>query len=371
MKQKKRLLVLLLIAISVIALVFMLTKKEKDSICIGVDLPLTGAYAYWGNEFKSGADIFCEKHPELNVVFEDNMGETKNAASVANKLINIDKVDALVSLFAPFSFPLRDIAETAKTPLISSFNSSTTFTTGYEYCFSDFATHDMQLPFLVDYVTDTLHLNRGVYYCVNDDYGTDGAKIATSLLDSKGIEISGEFFNTGDADHRNVLAKLLNDSVDFVFLIARDRDLVNAVNQIRERNKELLILGVGSFDAPVVWEGIPEENQQNIFFASSYFEKEYNEESKQFYDAFYKQHQREPNYPAIFGYTICQYLSDAITKAKQKNIPIKDVLEGLDYNSIRGNIKMTDKHVVYSSIAIYKRDGDRSTALILEKEMPE
>lgn len=364
----RRLLFFVLLCLCVLALSLTQCKKNNDSARIGIDLPLTGAYAYWGNEFKSGADIFCKQHPELKVLFEDNMGETKTVVSVANKLINIDKVDALVSLFAPFSFPLRDIAETAKTPLISSFNSSTTFTTGYDYCFSDFATHDMQLPFLVNYVTDTLRLTRGIYYCVNDDYGTDGAKIATSLLKDKGIELTGEFFNTGDADHRNVLAKLMNDSVDFVFLIARDRDLVNAVNQIRERNKELLILGVGSFDAPVVWEGISTENQNNILFASSYFEKDYNEESKFFYNEFYKLAQRDPNYPAIFGYTICQYLLEAVEKAKQENTPLKEVLENIDYNSIRGLIKMTDNHVVYSSIAIYKRSEDKSVPLAIELE---
>lgn len=370
MKQKKRLFVLLLIVISVVALVFTLTKKEKDTICIGVDLPLTGAYAYWGNEFKYGADIFSKQHPEVKILFEDNRGESKNVVTIANKLVNVDKVDAFISLFAPFSFPLRDIAETSKTPLISSFNSSTTFTEGYEYCFSDFATHDMQLPLLVDYVIDSLHLERGVFFCVNDDYGKDGARIASELLTKKDISLNGEYFNTGDADHRNTLAKLMKDSIDFVFLIARDRDLVNAVNQIRERNKNIFILGVGSFDAPVVWEGIPTENQNNIFFASSFFEKDFNDESKMFYEEFYKQNQRDPNYPAVFGYTICQYLSEAIIKAKKQNVPLKDVLDKLDYNSIRGQIKMTEKHIVYSSIAVYKRSGNKSIPLILEKEMP-
>lgn len=370
MKQVKRLLWLLLIVFCVVALAITMIKKKKEPINIGVDLPLTGAYAYWGNEFKYGADIFMKNNPDINILFEDNRGETKNAVAVANKLVNVNKVDALVSLFAPFSFPLRDLAESTKTPLISSFNSSTTFTEGYNYSFSDFATHDIQLPLLVNYVTDTLHLNHGVFFCVNDDYGTDGAKIVTKLLKEKNISITGEFFNTGDADHRNVLAKLLNDNVDFVFLIARDRDLINAVNQIRERNKDLLILGVGSFDAPVVWEGISIENQNNILFASSYFEKDFNDESKSFYEEFYKIHQKEPNYPAVFGYTICQYLTDAIAKAKQENIPLKKVLESIDYNSIRGQIKMTENHVVYSSIAIYKRAENKSIPLAIELKKP-
>ena len=366
-------LILLIVALVLVALAFLYTtqcnkNKKVEVVKIGIDLPLTGNYAYWGNEFKEGAEIFASSAEGLEVIFEDNHGKPNDAVSAANKLLKISKVDAFVSLFAPFSFPLRDIAEKANVPFISTFNSSTSFTTDYSYCYSDFATHDTQLPLLVKFITDSMQLNRGLYLCVNDDYGVDGAKVLSKLLKEKNISISGEYFNTGESEFRNFFAKSLNDSVEFVFVIARDRDLINAVNQIRERNKDLLILGVGSFDAPVVWEGISTENQANIIFASSYFEKDYNDESKAFYEEFYKRNQRDPNYPAIFGYTICQYLSQAISDAKKKNVPLTDILNTLNYQSIRGNIIMQANHMIYSSIAIYKRENDTSVPLSIEKE---
>lgn len=352
-----------------ILLLFVQCAKEEKNVTIGINVPLTGSYAWWGNEFKEGVDIFSAKSSELNVVFEDNHGKPNDAVASANKLLNLNKVDALITLFAPFSFPIRDIAEKAKIPFISTFNSSTTFTQGYSYSYSDFTTNDTTLPLLVDFVTDSMKLSKGLYLCVNDDYGTDGAKVISQLLAKKDISINGEFFNTGESDFRNFFAKSLKDDVEFVFIIARDRDLINAVNQVRERNKDLLILGVASFDAPVIWEGISEENQKNILFASSYFEKDFNNESKAFFDEFYKRNQRNPNYPAVFGYTICQYLTHVITEAKEKNIPITSVLEKLDCNSIRGKIKMTENRMVYSSIAIYKREKNSSVALCVEKEM--
>lgn len=64
MKQVKRLLWLLLIVFCVVALAITMIKKKKEPINIGVDLPLTGAYAYWGNEFKYGADIFMKNNPD-------------------------------------------------------------------------------------------------------------------------------------------------------------------------------------------------------------------------------------------------------------------------------------------------------------------
>ncbi|MCR4717422.1 MAG: ABC transporter substrate-binding protein, partial [Lachnospiraceae bacterium] len=203
-----------------------------------------------------------------------------------------------------------------------------------------------------------------------DDYGTDGARIVSQLFEKKGISINGDLFNTGESDFRNFFAKTLKDDVEFVFVIARDRDLINAVNQVRERNKDLLILGVASFDAPVVWEGISEENQKNILFASSYFEQNYNDESKAFYDDFFKRNKRNPNYPAVYGYTICQYLSRVVKDSKQTGTPIINLLDKLDCESIRGKIKMTANRMVFSSIAIYKRENNQNISLYVEKEMP-
>ncbi len=349
------------------AILFAQCTTKDSAVKIGIDIPLSGDYKYWGEEFKNGVDIYLSQNPEVKVIIEDNQSETKNVGTAAQKLLEINNVDALVSMFVPFSFPLREIAENAGKPLISTFNSSTTFNEGFNHCYTDFATHDMQLPMLVDYVTDSINLTKGVYLCVNDDYGTDGARIAKELLAKKGISLEGEFYNTGESDFRNFLAKRLTKDVQFVFVIARNRDLINAVNQIRERNKEILILGVGSFDAPEVWEGINEKDQDNIIFASSYFHKDYNDESRMFYDEFYKRNQRDPNYPAVFGYTICQYLATVITEAKKNSTSVDDLLKAIDYNSIRGRITMTDTKFVHSPIAIYKRSNNQSIPVSIEE----
>lgn len=344
--------------------------REKDNTpIIGFDVPLSGKFDYWGNEFMAGAKIYSDAHPGVDVRFEDNQSELNGAAMVANNLIDITKADVLVSLFVPFSKKLRSLAEERKIPFVTSFISASDFTDGYAFCFNDFATHDMQLPLLVGCATDSLSLSRGVYYCVDDDYGTDGARVISTLMAEKGIPISGDLFGSGTSNHRNALTKLMKDKVDFVFLIARNNDLITAVNQIRERDKNVLILGAGAFDAPEIWAGIPAENQENILFASSYFEKDYNEEAKAFYDAFYKLRGRGPNYPAVFGYTICQYLSEGLIKAQKEGIPLVNYLEQLDYDSIRGKVKMTDSRIVYSSIAIYKRIDGQSIPVATEMEM--
>jgi len=78
-------------------------KKEKNLIKIGAILPLTGKLSAIGEGEKEGLllalDSLKLKYPDwkIELQIEDFMSETKNALGAANKLIDIDKVDAIIT----------------------------------------------------------------------------------------------------------------------------------------------------------------------------------------------------------------------------------------------------------------------------------
>lgn len=75
----------------------------KESITIGVILPLTGKYSVIGEGEKMGIDLALDSLKraysdyEINIIYEDFKSETKDAITAANKLINIDKVNAIIT----------------------------------------------------------------------------------------------------------------------------------------------------------------------------------------------------------------------------------------------------------------------------------
>jgi branched-chain amino acid transport system substrate-binding protein len=90
--------------------------SEANLVKIGVVIPLTGPLAASAESFRAAALLALEdfsKNTKLrySVVFEDDQLHSKNAASAAQKLINRDRVSALVSTWSYGGSVVAPIAE--------------------------------------------------------------------------------------------------------------------------------------------------------------------------------------------------------------------------------------------------------------------
>jgi len=76
---------------------------EPIKIRIGATLPLTGSLAIAGNDTQRGIELALEefRSPELalEVVFDDNQHNAKQAVSSAQKLLDVDQVNFIISMW--------------------------------------------------------------------------------------------------------------------------------------------------------------------------------------------------------------------------------------------------------------------------------
>ena len=85
---------------------------------IGFVLPLSGDWAFLGEGVRDAAllaeqDLSDAKLP-FQLLFEDNNGQLKQSASAAYRLINVEKVDAIISIISGVGLLINPIAEKAK-----------------------------------------------------------------------------------------------------------------------------------------------------------------------------------------------------------------------------------------------------------------
>ena len=103
------------------------TEGAKPIVKIGVTLPLTGGVAMLGESNKNALLLAKQQLKntkyDYEFVFEDDAFSPKQAASTANKLINIDQVDALISFGSPAGNAVSPIAEKARITHINDFAS--------------------------------------------------------------------------------------------------------------------------------------------------------------------------------------------------------------------------------------------------------
>lgn len=96
-------------------------KTVKPIRKIGIILPLSGGLAHVSAAFRDAARMASEELPAQNrsayeLVFEDDQLQSSKAASAAQKLIEIDKVDAIISTWSYGGTVVSPIADKAGVP---------------------------------------------------------------------------------------------------------------------------------------------------------------------------------------------------------------------------------------------------------------
>jgi len=104
-----------IVVIGLIAVLIFLANKPKDEsvIKIGLIAPLTGDLSTLGDNYVNGASLalkeYQAEHPDkkIELVVEDDAYDSKKGTSAYNKLVGIDKVDAIMNLSSPTVDALR------------------------------------------------------------------------------------------------------------------------------------------------------------------------------------------------------------------------------------------------------------------------
>ena len=335
-------------------------KKEDNVIKIGANFTLTGDVAWWSLELKKGFDLALEEEyvNKVEVIYEDNEFKANKAVSIFNKFLQVDKVDAIVTCFSPITEALSPLAERSHVPLIATCTSSTNITRDKQWAFRDYFTQKEQCTPLAEYVHE-LGFRKGVYMVINDDYGIDAINQFKDRFEKLGGEIlSGEVFSQLSRSSRNEVVKVLSYNPDFIFVVARDQALITLCNQIRELNQSIQIVGINAFDSPTIWKGLGVAGE-GIIFSSGYFNANDNENSDQFYKKFVQKYNEEPNYNAVYGYTILKYLV-RLSTLSSTNEELRNSIELMQENTIRGVLTVDELHGVVGTIGLYKRDNNQT-----------
>jgi len=80
--------------------------NEKPTVKIGVSLPMSGSLSYYGVACKEALNLALQEWQDVStkykyqLIFEDNQYDSKRIAMVANKLVNVDKVNAFLTLIS-------------------------------------------------------------------------------------------------------------------------------------------------------------------------------------------------------------------------------------------------------------------------------
>lgn len=202
------------------------TTEEVDdggAIVLGGIAPLTGDAAAYGIPISTIADIAVEKlneegginGREVSIVWEDGKCNGQDAASAAQKLINVDKVKVIIGGFCSSeTLGAAPIAEQAGVVMVSPGSSSPDITDAGDFIFRTYPSDSAQAKILAE-EAEALGLEKVGILTEEQDYtiGIEQAFIA----EFDGEVVAENFLGT-DSDLKTQITKLKNEGVDGFFI---------------------------------------------------------------------------------------------------------------------------------------------------------
>ena len=210
----------------------------KSVVKIGVSLPLTGDAANVGTSVKASInmalDEWKQKDTKYNyeIIFEDDALQTAKAAMVANKFINIDKVNAIMNIWGVTAPVVAEVAE----------KTNTIFFTCAGYIDNENKSYVFNNYTPVTRVSETLikklkKLNVKTVAFASDmnAVGDARAKYVVKDLRNAGIEVVVlERYVVGTVDFRMSIAKMEAQHPDYYVIFVEQPGTKNFIEQHKQ-----------------------------------------------------------------------------------------------------------------------------------------
>ncbi|MBI2669431.1 penicillin-binding protein activator [Candidatus Woesearchaeota archaeon] len=232
--------------------------SKTDTVNIGFMAPLSGDAASYGLSILKGAQVAVEQAGVTNVklIAEDSKCDPKEAVSAINKLITVDKVQAIVGeVCSGATLAAAPIAEQNSVVLISSASTSPKITTAGDYIFRSVPSDAHQAAFGAELVVKK-YKKLAILYS-NEEYGAGFNSVLKEAFPKLGGEIvASEAVERGSVDLRTQLTKIKNSKADAIYIISNSPDsAVAALKQIKELGINAAIFGSEGLKSQAILDG--------------------------------------------------------------------------------------------------------------------
>lgn len=298
---------------------------SNEPIKIGSISALTGAGSSIGESERKGAQLAIDEINEnggvlgrkLELISEDvSIDKIKNAASVTQKLINIDKVIAIVG--PQWDEPAESILpliEAAKIPVVGQNNSDQLEKNiNYNYFFSTWYDNRVGIRELLRYAQKNSYDTITIIRLIDASFWKFTADTLIQEAPNYGIRINDDI-NLGNPltlDFRTVLAQIKQKNPKAVFVVTSDYNQCVFLKQASEMALKAVSFGTESSGDSVSLKNCPQLLENRIFSTPVKTESQLEFEAR-----FEKKYGEKPEYPSIVtAYDAVRVIADGLRRSK-------------------------------------------------------
>jgi branched-chain amino acid transport system substrate-binding protein len=263
-----------LISLTLIAAVFAPTACSRrggncadpgGTIKVGVYGDLTGQTSSFGQSTRAGAQMAADEinaagginGRQIELVVEDDQGEPGKAATVVAKLINQDKVRALIGEVASSnSIAAAPNAQEAKVPMISPSSTNPKVTQIGDYIFRVCFIDPFQGEVMAKFAANTLKAKRAaILFDSNSDYSKGLVQFFKQSFTKLGGQIVTEkAYAQRDRDFTGQLTAIRDTNPDVIYVPGYYQEVGVIAKQTKQLGIKAPLLGGDGWDSPQLWD---------------------------------------------------------------------------------------------------------------------
>lgn len=325
--------------------------KETGPIKIGFMGPLTGDAASYGESIKKGFDLAVQESgiaDKVKAIYEDSKCDGKEAVNAIKKLIEVDKVSAIVGeVCSGATLAAAPIAQQAKVVLISPASTNPKLTEAGEYFFRVVPSDALQGAFAAN-ILKREGVNKLAILYGNEEYGVGFEKVLRENFEATGgAVVASESFQRGATDLRTQLAKIKASDPEAIFIISNSPDsAVAALKQIHELKITARVFGSEGLKSNDIIDGAKE-------LAEGLTVSSVSVGTEDFANLHEVRYGSKPGPFAAQGYDAAMAILLAIKQGALNSEDIKTALETLSFEGATGLIKFDENGEVGGNYDVY------------------
>ena len=340
------------------------------TILVGYYGDLSGRTSSFGQSTKNGVEMAADEINKaggingrtIKIITEDDQGEPNKAATVVTKLINQDKVQALLGEVASSnSLAAAPKAQEAKVPMISPSSTNPAVTQVGDYIFRVCFIDPFQGEVMAKFSANNLKAKRAaILYDFNSDYSRGLYQFFKRSFISLGGEIvSEQSYTQGDRDFSGQLTAIRAANPEVIYVPGYYGEVGVIANQTKQLGIKAPLLGGDGWDAPQLWQ-LGGASLNGNYISNHYSVDDPSPAIRKFVADYEGRFKMLPDALAALGYDSMKVLADAIKRAGgTDSAKLRDAIaQTKDFPGVTGTITIDkDRNAVKPAVVLKLQDS--------------
>ena len=343
---------------------------DSGPIVVGYYGDLTGRTSNFGQSTKNGVEMAVDEinkagginGREIKVLSEDDEGRPEKAATVVTKLIDQDRVIALVGEVASGnSLAAAPKAQAAKVPMISPSSTNPAVTQVGDYIFRVCFIDPFQGEVMAKFAANTLKAKKAAIML---DFNSPYSRGLTEFFESSFTKLGGQVvtkqsYTQGDRDYKGQLTSIRSANPDVIYVPGYYGEVGVIAKQAKQLGISQPLLGGDGWDAPQLWE-LGGEALNGDFISNHYSVEDPSPAIQKFVGDFKGRYNIAPDALAALGYDAMRVLADAIKRAgTTEGAKLRDAIAATkDFAGVTGVISINaERNAVKPAVVLKLQDN--------------